>query len=159
VDLVQGAHIILGGETRRGIYYVEAPGDRRAVFVMPWKGHTLVGTTETPYHGDPGAAQAQPGEISYLMETFRHYFPGRDAPLLDSFAGLRVLPHGASPVFHRSRETLLHPDDPQHPRLITIYGGKLTGYRATAAKVMRLLKKSLPARVALADTAQVVLTS
>ena len=42
--------------------------------------------------------------------------------------------------------------------IITIYGGKLTGYRATAAKVMRLLNKSLPARVALADTANVMLT-
>ena len=158
VDLIQGAHIILGGATSRGIYYVEAPSDRRAVFVMPWKGHTLVGTTETPYQGDPGAAQARPEEISYLMETFQHYFPGRRGPLLDSFAGLRVLPHGPGPVFHRSRETILHPDDPERVRLITVYGGKLTGYRATAAKVMRRLRASLPARPPGADTSEIVLT-
>jgi glycerol-3-phosphate dehydrogenase len=63
VDLVQGAHIILEGATRHGVYYVEAPRDGRAVFVMPWKTHTLVGTTETPYEGDPAAVHAQPEEI------------------------------------------------------------------------------------------------
>jgi glycerol-3-phosphate dehydrogenase len=77
--------------------------------------------------------------------------------LLDSFAGLRVLPREPGPVFHRSRETVLHPDDPKQVRLVTIYGGKLTGYRATAAKVIRLLKTSLPARAPIADTAAVSL--
>ncbi len=154
VDLVQGAHIILEGETRRGVYYVEAPRDGRAVFVMPWKGHTLVGTTETPYDGDPAAVRARPDEILYLQETLQHYFPRRRLALLDSFAGLRVLLHAPGPVFRRSRETVLHPDDPGHVRLVSIYGGKLTGYRATAARVIRLLRKSLPARAPVADTAQ-----
>ncbi|MHB8535731.1 MAG: glycerol-3-phosphate dehydrogenase/oxidase [Sulfuricaulis sp.] len=158
VDLVQGAHIILDGATRHGVYYVEAPRDGRAVFVMPWKTHTLVGTTETPYKGDPAAVRAQAEEILYLQETLQHYFPRRHETLLDSFAGVRVLLHAAGPVFHRSRETVLHPDDPGQVRLLTVYGGKLTAYRATAAKVMRLLRKSLPARAAVADTAQTRLT-
>lgn len=42
--------------------------------------------------------------------------------------------------------------------IISVYSGKLTGYRATAAKVMRLLKKSLPARPPGADTSEIVLT-
>ena len=158
VDLVQGAHILIEGETRHGVYYVEAPSDGRAVFVMPWKGHTLVGTTETPYDGDPGAVRARPEEIAYLLETLRRYFPRHLGRLMDSFAGLRVLPHGNGTVFHRSRETVLHPDDPDHVRLVTVYGGKLTGYRATAARVMRLLKKSLPARAPRTDTSEIVLT-
>jgi glycerol-3-phosphate dehydrogenase len=158
VELVQGAHIILEGETRRGVYYVEAPRDGRAVFVMPWKGHTLVGTTETPYEGDPAAVGARPEEIEYLQETLRHYFPQQRGPLQDSFAGLRVLPHAAGPVFRRSRETVLHPDNPGQVRLVTVYGGKLTGYRATAVKVMRLLQHTLPVRAARADTAQTLLS-
>ena len=49
-----------------GIYYVESPTDGRAVFVMPWAGATLVGTTETPYRGDPDqvATIARRGRIS-----------------------------------------------------------------------------------------------
>jgi glycerol-3-phosphate dehydrogenase len=158
VDLVQGAHIIVGNETRHGIYYLEAPQDGRAVFVMPWQQHTLVGTTETRFDGDPSAVSARPEEVAYLQETLWRYFPGHRGTLLGSFAGLRVLPHGSGAAFHRSRETILHPDNPDHVRLVTVYGGKLTGYRATAVKVMRLLKKSLPARAARADTSEISLS-
>ena len=54
VDLVQGTHIVLPFAVTAGIYYVESPTDGRAVFVMPWHGATLIGTTETPYRGEPG---------------------------------------------------------------------------------------------------------
>lgn len=158
VELVQGAHILVEGKTRHGVYYVEAPSDGRAVFVMPWKGETLIGTTETPYHGDPGAARAQQDEIAYLQETWQHYFPNSHGRRLDSFAGLRVLPRGAGSVFHRSRETVLHTDNTERVRLVTVYGGKLTGYRVTAAKTMRLLQSSLPARTVVADTATLKLS-
>ena len=158
VDLVQGAHILIEGETRHGVYYVEAPSDGRAVFVMPWKGNSLIGTTETPFHGDPGTAHAQPEEIAYLQETWQHYFPNAHGRLLNSFAGLRVLPQGSGSVFRRSRETVLHPDNTDRVRLVTVYGGKLTGYRTTAAKVMRLLRPSLPVRAAVADTAKLKLS-
>ncbi|MDH3406539.1 MAG: FAD-dependent oxidoreductase [Gammaproteobacteria bacterium] len=159
VDLIQGAHILLEGETRGGVYYVEAPQDGRAVFVMPWKNQTLVGTTETHFHSDPKAVRALPGEITYLQETLSHYFPHGRGRLVDSFAGLRVLPQGQTSAFHRSRETILYPDNPNEIRLVTIYGGKLTGYRATAAKVVRLLKKTLPLAVPRADTAKLMLLS
>ena len=158
VELVQGAHIVVEGETRHGVYYVEAPSDGRAVFVMPWKGQTLVGTTETAYDGDPGAVRILSHEIAYLQETWQHYFPNSRGRLLDSFAGLRVLPQGSGSLFHRPRETVLYPDHTERVRLVTIYGGKLTGYRATAAKVMRLLRKSLPARPAVADTTRLSLS-
>ena len=159
VDLIQGAHILVEGATQRGIYYVEAPSDGRAVFVMPWKGNTLIGTTETPYDGnDPGAVRARPEEISYLHETWQHYFPNAHGRLLDNFAGLRVLPQGSGSVFRRSRETVLHPDNTDRVHLVTVYGGKLTGYRATAAKVMHLLRPSLPLRAAVADTAKLMLS-
>jgi glycerol-3-phosphate dehydrogenase len=158
VDLVQGAHIIVENETRHGIYYLEAPQDGRAVFIMPWQEHTLIGTTETPFDGDPAAVSARPEEVAYLQETLWRYFPGHRGQLLGSFAGLRVLPHGYGAAFHRSRETILHPDNPDRVRLVTVYGGKLTGYRATAVKVMRLLKKSLPARAPRADTSEICLS-
>ncbi|HYA37958.1 MAG TPA: FAD-dependent oxidoreductase [Candidatus Methylomirabilis sp.] len=158
VDLVQGAHLVLEGEIRCGVYYMEAPRDGRAVFVMPWQGKTLVGTTETPYEGDPASVRARPEEIAYLQEILTHYFPRRSRTLLHSFAGLRVLPPGGGPVFRRPRETVLHPDHSERARLVSIYGGKLTGYRLTAAKIMRLLQKSLPARRPLTDTAELALS-
>lgn len=155
VELVQGTHIVVAAPTVRGVYYVEAP-DRRAVFVMPWKGKSLVGTTETVVRGE--IAAVQPQEVSYLQDIFRHYFPGKDARVVDSFAGVRVLPSGGSSVFHRSRGAVFLPDNPARPRLVTIYGGKLTSYRATAAHVLDLLRAALPARNRRADTDRLPLT-
>jgi len=157
VDLVGGAHVEIEGALARGIYYTEAPSDRRAVFVMPWKGRTLVGTTETPYTGDPAAVKPLPSEIEYLRATFARYFPGREAKVVASWAGLRVLPRSAATPFLRRRDTTLVADDERRPRVVAIYGGKLTGYRATAEKVMRLLARTLPARSVVGDTAELPL--
>jgi glycerol-3-phosphate dehydrogenase len=75
VDLVQGTHIVLPMQVTRGIYYVESPSDGRAVFLMPWHGATLVGTTETPYRGEPDQVHPLPREEEYLLGVARHYFP------------------------------------------------------------------------------------
>lgn len=157
VDLVGGAHIEVEGTLAQGIYYTEAPRDRRAVFVMPWKGRTLVGTTETPYSGDPAAVKPLDSEIEYLRDTLAHYFPSRGGAVLQAWAGLRVLPRGSGLPFGRPRETTLVIDDSRAPRMVAIYGGKLTGYRATAEKVMARLARSLPRRAPLADTARLAL--
>lgn len=160
IDLVQGTHILVPGSLTQGLYYLEAPKDRRAVFVMPWRGHTLVGTTETLYRGNPGDPRPLPDEIDYLWQTLAHYFPryrSGERHIVDAFAGLRVLPAQGAAPFARSRETILHPDRREQPRIITIYGGKLTAYRATARAVMARLRTSLPQRPVLADTAELPL--
>ena len=42
---------------------------------MPWHGATLIGTTETPYRGDPDEVHPLPEEEEYLLAVARHYFP------------------------------------------------------------------------------------
>ncbi|MGH8232282.1 MAG: glycerol-3-phosphate dehydrogenase/oxidase [Steroidobacteraceae bacterium] len=158
---VQGAHIVLAGHLERGIYYVESPRDGRAVFVMPWQGRLLVGTTETRFRGDPGQVSASHAELHYLLGVLKAYFPGwRTAGLTDiadSFAGLRLLPGGPGHAFHRSRETLLVSDRAVKPRVLSIYGGKLTTYRAVAQRALARVADSLPRRVPLARTDQLPL--
>ncbi len=157
VDLVQGTHIVLAGAISRGGYYLEAPRDGRAVFVLPWRGATLVGTTETPYYGDPAEVRPLPEEIEYLLGTFRHYFPSRPAEIMESFTGLRVLPAGDHHAFHRPRETVLRTDHDGMARLVSIYGGKLTGYRLTALRVLAHLAPVLDLNEPLPDTATISL--
>ncbi len=159
IDLVQGAHIVVEGRLAHGVYYAEAPDDKRAVFIMPWQGRILVGTTESPFTGDLALVQPLPGEIAYLQKTLRHYFPTHQGKLVTAFAGLRVLPKDDRPAFYRPRETILFPDDARQPRLITIYGGKLTGYRAIAERIIKLLQASLPAGKQVADTARLSLAT
>ena len=159
VDLVQGTHLELPGPVEKGCYYMEVPSDRRAVFVLPWQNHTLLGTTEQTYHGDPSQVMPLPREIDYLLDVFRDHFPHRPTQVLDQWAGLRVLPRSQGAAFGRSRETQLPVDDPLRPRVVSIFGGKLTGYRATAEKVIALVSGSLPARKRRARTDELCLTA
>lgn len=162
IELVQGTHLVLPGELTQGIYYVESPRDGRAIFVMPWQGHTMIGTTETRYRGEPVEVRPLQTEVNYLLQALRQYFPHHQKTgpgnILHSFAGLRVLPAGAGHAFHRPRETVLAVDDEATPRLLSIVGGKLTGWRATAAKVMLRISASLPSRKPVADTRQLHLS-
>jgi len=160
VDLVQGTHIVVPGTLTQGIYYVEAQ-DKRAVFIMPWRGNTLVGATESTYQGDPEDVRPLPHEQDYLMKTLLNYFPRyrSEQHILSAIAGLRVLPSGegqnwrsVASINSRSRETILHTERQDHPFLLTIYGGKLTTYRLTAERVMARMVRVLPVRKVVADT-------
>jgi len=61
-DMVQGAHLVMQEGLSQGCYYLEAPQDRRAVFLLPWGRHSLLGTTEHLYRGDPAAVAVLPEE-------------------------------------------------------------------------------------------------
>ena len=161
LECVQGAHLVLPGTLERGVYYLESPHDGRAVFVIPWKGALLIGTTETRFEGDPARVTASAAEIHYLLGVLKHYFPRwrarSEADLIESFAGLRVLPAGAERAFRRSRETQLIPDRSRAPRVLSIYGGKLTTWRAVAERALARIAASLPRRPAVARTDQLML--
>jgi len=162
ISLVQGAHICLPGQIKQGIYYVEALKDGRAVFIMPKQDKILVGTTETKFQGDIADVKPLDSEINYLLATFKHYFPEHRVGLDDvmgAFAGLRVLPTGGSDTaFSRSRETILQTDRDEKPRLLSIYGGKLTAYRHTASCVIDKLRHVLPTDVTShGDTSEIML--
>ncbi|MGB7344222.1 MAG: FAD-dependent oxidoreductase [Pirellulaceae bacterium] len=143
VDNIQGAHIECPGTLDKGCYYVEAK-DKRVVFVMPWKGHTMIGTTEAKFDDDPDKVAALDEEVAYLKEVYETHFPDRDSTVINHWAGLRVLPAASGAAFKRSRETQLPVDDDTTPRVLSIFGGKLTGYRATGEKVMKILRRTLP---------------
>jgi glycerol-3-phosphate dehydrogenase len=162
IDLVRGAHIRLAGTLASGIYYLESSRDGRAVFAMPRGDSLLVGTTEVIDTGaDPAVVSATPSEQEYLLDVLSAYFPRyrlrENRTLLGSFAGLRVLPGGTQKAFNRSRETVLLADRADRPRLLSIYGGKLTTWRATAQKVMERIHASLPPRTRRAHTDRLVL--
>lgn len=147
VDLVQGTHILIDSPAKRGVFYMEAVSDKRAVFAIPWKGKTLVGTTETRIENSQDYPTPQEDEIDYLLKVYNAYFKAGKrsrTDVIESFAGLRVLPRGTESVFSRARDTVLHIDSENNPRLITLYGGKLTAYRATAEKVLQKISRSLP---------------
>ena len=157
VALVKGSHLVLDGTLGESCFYLESPLDRRAVFALPWRGKTLLGTTEESFTGDldhPGVSTA---EETYLLATLAHYFPDFNPPVVERMAGLRVLPEGNDSLFRRSREVRLVEACEAGSGYIAIYGGKLTGYRATAAKVVGRIEKTLGRRKPRANTAHLPL--
>ena len=149
LELVQGTHLVLDGPPQAGVYYLESPRDGRAIFVMPWRAQLLVGTTEVRFHGDPGQCRARAARESLPAGGAAPLLPRLRDPVASqvrrAFAGLRVLPAQGGHAFHRSRETLLIPDRDTRPRLLSIYGGKLTTWRAVAARALLQISAVAPA--------------
>lgn len=161
VDLVQGAHIVLPIYLGDSIFYIESPKDKRPVFVMPWYGETMIGTTESNFDDDPSKTSPLGSEIEYLLEAFYTYFPGykkNNLEISNKFAGLRVLPRSQKNANQRSRETIYLRDRKNKPRLLSIFGGKLTAYRATAEHVVARIEKSLPKATSHISTKDLKLT-
>jgi glycerol-3-phosphate dehydrogenase len=153
IDRVLGSHLVLEGQLHDEAFYLESPADQRAVFVLPWKGtQTLLGTTERPFEGDPATAAVNDEDRAYLLATLRHYFPKLKPKIVREFAGVRVLPHGDGRAFVRPRDCVFHVDM-THPYLVSLYGGKLTGYRHTGQDVVAKVRQALGPRTPVADTA------
>ncbi len=148
IELVQGAHLVLEQKISDQCFYLESPEDGRAVFVLPWYEGALLGTTETAFNGDPDQAAATQEERRYLLNVLYHYFPHYPGKISGDMAGLRVLPKEKTGFHYRSREVQFVTSD----RYLAIYGGKLTGYRATAEKAMRQISKMLGDATKQADT-------
>ncbi len=153
IDWVQGAHIIINQAAPRRVYYLESIFDNRVVFVMPWYGKTMIGTTETVVTDINKKVTPTDEEINYLLMIYQHYFPDNTTDIVSSFAGIRVLPHSGKSAFNRSRESQLwSPDD--HPNLRVIYGGKLTTFRAVAKELVNWIQSRIGKRKPIADIDQ-----
>ncbi|MBA1421196.1 MAG: FAD-dependent oxidoreductase [Epsilonproteobacteria bacterium] len=143
IDLVLGSHILVDTQIDR-IYYIEAK-DKRAIFVRPYHNGTLIGTTEVPVSHPQAHTKVPASDIVYLLDHFNHYFKTQitTANIIESFAGLRVLPGDNKDAFKKSREVQIHHDKINAPNVYSIYGGKLTTFRSTARKVFKKIKAKL----------------
>lgn len=131
----QGIHLVLGRGFLPGETAILVPhtSDGRVIFDIPWHGHTLVGTTDTPV-GEPSMEPvATEPEVEFLLSTCARYLakkPAR-ADVLSVFAGIRPLVRGGegSSTGSLARDHLVQID---HSGLLTICGGKWTTYRKMA---------------------------
>ncbi|WP_461482711.1 glycerol-3-phosphate dehydrogenase/oxidase [Porticoccus sp.] len=155
IELVQGAHLVLDQQISAQCFYLESPEDGRAVFVLPWYEGTLLGTTETAFSGDPDQLRPSAEERRYLLKVLHHYFPDYRGMVCGDMAGLRVLPKEQAGFHWRSREVQFVEGN----HYLAIYGGKLTGYRATAEKAMQRISKVLGGATPQADTRTLPLPS
>jgi glycerol-3-phosphate dehydrogenase len=131
----QGIHLVFDRSFLPGTSAIMVPHTRdgRVMFAIPWHGHTLVGTTDTPIVEPVLEPRALDSEIAFILETaalYLHKAPTR-ADVLSVFAGIRPLVRrGDSRITAAlSRDHTIHIDP---SGLLTTAGGKWTTYRHMA---------------------------
>ena len=121
------------------------PLDNRFVFIFPWDGVTLVGTTDVD-HGDDLAHEPHitPGEVAYLMAAVESTYPSLGLTLDDilaTFAGVRpVINTGKADPSAESRDHVVWTEN----GLLTVTGGKLTTFRLIALDALKAARETLP---------------
>lgn len=138
LQLTKGVHLVFPHEklpVTQSIYF-DVP-DGRMIFAIPRGKITYVGTTDTLYNENKEEVRTEVVDAIYLIEAVNHMFPKVNLTLEDvvsSWAGLRPLiqQEGKSPSeLSRKDEIFVSPTD-----LVSIAGGKLTGYRKMAERAL-----------------------
>ena len=153
----KGVHIVVPRDRITGDAGLILRTDSSVLFVIPWKNHWLIGTTDTEWNLDLAHPAATRNDIDYLLENVNSKLV---APLTYDdiegvYAGLRPLLAGESEETSAlSRE---HAVARVVPGLISIAGGKYTTYRVMAADAVDMAIDDLPRRIAPSCTDKVPL--
>lgn len=134
----KGAHLVLPDIGLKAGLFLQSPEDNRIFFVLPWLGKTLIGTTETEFSGDMDDMRVTPDEIAYLLSRCNRYLsrPFREQEIEATFAGLRWLAvEKGHSISSTSRSHVVGKIPSGRGALFTLYGGKLSTYRALAEEI------------------------
>ncbi|HYQ65592.1 glycerol-3-phosphate dehydrogenase/oxidase [Actinophytocola sp.] len=121
--------------------------EKSVLFVIPWRNHWIVGTTDTDWHLDLAHPAATKADIDYILEHVNSVLatPLTHDDIEGVYAGLRPLLAGESEETSKlSRE---HAVARVSPGLVAIAGGKYTTYRVMAADAVDAASPDLPGRL------------
>jgi glycerol-3-phosphate dehydrogenase len=131
----QGVHVVVDGDflSGRDALLVPRTADGRVLFMIPWLGKLLIGTTDTARDDAPDEPEPLAGEIDFLLSAAAQWLrrPPVLADVRSVFAGLRPLlgGKGEGATGRLSRE---HRLEVSRQRLVSVMGGKWTTYRRMA---------------------------
>jgi glycerol-3-phosphate dehydrogenase len=145
LHITKGIHLVFPHKklpVKQSLYF--EIGDGRMIFIIPREDITYVGTTDTEYTGDRDNVQVTKQDAAYLIAAVNNLFPSINLTLDDvqsSWAGLRpLIAEEGKLVSEISRKDEIFIS---LTGLISIAGGKLTGYRKMAEKVVDMIAKKL----------------
>ena len=143
VRLSRGAHVIVPANRDWSAALTIPQDGVRVTFAVPWYGMLLLGTTDSPYEGDPAAVSVEPTDVEQILaEASVALDPallGPDA-VRASYAGLRALPLGEGDSASARRETVFT----RSPGgMLNVAGGKLTTYRRIALQALSVSEPEL----------------
>lgn len=138
--LIKGSHITVPALWQGDHAYILQQPDRRVVFAAPWRGETMIGTTDVPVQ-HPADAGIDADEIAYLCAAANRYFRQQVTPadITGTWSGIRALyDNGADEARTVTRDYHLDLDTNAAP-ILSVFGGKITTARALAEHAMAML--------------------
>jgi glycerol-3-phosphate dehydrogenase len=141
--LSSGVHLVVDAHgdfpADKGVLLPETE-DGRVMYVIPWVGKLLVGTTDVQFSGDPMEPLPSDDEVEYLVRHYHRYFDAPATEVLSSWVGYRALKDEGGSTSQVSRESVI---EEVQPGFVQVAGGKLTTYRRIAAKAVDKLDGAL----------------
>ncbi len=140
IRMTKGVHIVYKGQVSPHALFLPIRKDRRIFFVIPWKGNSLIGTTDTDFKGNPDDVRVKSEDVEYLMDALKKKFPEKvfdEGNIINTFAGLRPLVHAKGQPSKISRK---HAIEKSYSGVIYVMGGKYTTYRKIAEEAIQFVK-------------------
>jgi len=154
----KGIHLLVPSATRR--HALTVPTKSGHFFVLPWRGHTLIGTTDSEYDGAPDDLSVSEGDIRDFLDLVNSSLPavriGRE-DVEFFYAGLRpLIDDGSRNTYKASRKSELvdHGLKDGAKALYSVIGGKWTTSRALAEKAVTAVARALGRPVGACSTAK-----
>ncbi len=158
VRMSKGAHIVVPGDAISSESGIIIKTPLSVLFIIPWFGKWIVGTTDTDYRDDPGTPVASKSDVDYILAQANRVLTPRlrRSDVIGVYAGLRPLISSApdSPTTKLSREHIV---DRPAPGFVSIAGGKYTTYRVMAEDAVDVASAELRRIVPESSTAQLPL--
>jgi len=142
-QLSKGVHVTLPLDEPWSAALTVPHDQVRVTFAYPWEGTLLLGTTDTPYDGDPSEVAATDADVARILDEAGVALDAavlRKERVLTTYAGLRVLPRSDGSTVDARRETAFLTGK---GGMLTVAGGKLTTYRRIALDALERLSRDL----------------
>lgn len=144
--LTKGVHLVFDQSVfplQQAVYF-DTESDKRMIFAIPRDGKTYVGTTDTFYNQEKATPKVTQEDRDYIIDAINYMFPSvkvTDADIESTWAGIRplILEKGKNPSEISRKDEIWEGKS----GLITIAGGKLTGYRHMAQDIVDLVSERL----------------
>jgi glycerol-3-phosphate dehydrogenase len=150
IRLVKGSHIVVPKIYEGDHTYILQQKDGRITFTIPYeRDYTLIGTTDVPFDGDASAVVIDEGEIKYLCDAVNNSFKKKilAEDVVWSYSGVRSLvDDGKESASKITRDYKLYIDERFGAPVLSVFGGKITTYRALAEHAVDRLATFYPKR-------------
>lgn len=161
----KGIHLLTRALTRQ--HAIAVPHEHSHFFILPWRGYSIIGTTDTVYKGSPDAVHVTEKDIVNFLAVVNKGYPGAKlerSDVLYFYCGLRPIVDTSgvdedaekegkkadsksegpdSYTASRAAEILDHETEENLRGIVTVIGGKWTTSRSLAAKVVDLAETKL----------------